>query len=72
MAGRRMPGPAIDQLRHFLGANILSLPTPGAEPAPRGRVGRARHIALQEDAAVRVPLRRIFDMAPGNSGLLEH
>src|SRR3712207_1361225 len=49
VAGRRVPLVAVDQGGGLLGADVLGLPAAGAGPAPRGRVGRARHVALQDD-----------------------
>src|SRR5690606_23161291 len=40
----------VDQRRDLLGALVRRLPAAGAEAAARGRVHRAGHVALQDDA----------------------
>ena len=60
MAGARVVQTlAHDQLGLLHGADVLSLPAAGAEPAAGRGVGRARHIALEHDLVAVTAQRRI-------------
>src|SRR5437868_11835867 len=59
MTRHRMALPAVHQRGLFTRTELLRLPTSGPEPAPARRIDRARHVALEHDAAPLPLLARI-------------
>src|ERR1051326_7902552 len=57
----RMALPTVDECGLFLGADRLRLPAARPEPATRGRVRRARHVALEHDPLSLSAPRRLLD-----------
>src|SRR4051812_19196940 len=59
VAGGRMPLATVDERGRLDGADVLCLPAARTEPAARGRVGRARDVALEQDPVLLAAQRRL-------------
>src|SRR4051794_10253612 len=64
-----MTGAAVDELRLFDCADVLSLPAPRAEAAARGRIRRTRHVALEHDPLAPAALAGLLDRYGGEQRL---